>query len=118
MMSVAGGSMMRLPTNISNYCAEPDWSTAKPNMIAFTAAVGASFQVAIYDLSSRQSQIVTRGGGDSIEPCWLADGRHLICTARSAGVRQLKIVDTETGRMTMISPAALGQASQANYWKR
>ncbi len=117
-MSAAGGAMTAVPTNISGYCAEPDWSRAKPNMIAFTAGVGGGFQVAIYDMSTRQSQIVTKGGGDAIEPCWLADGRHLLFTSRAGSSRQIKILDTETGRATAISPASIGQVSQANYLKR
>ena len=117
-MSVAGGAMTPVPTNISGYCAEPDWSRAKPNMIAFTAGVGGGFQVAIYDMSKRQSQIVTRGGGDGLEPCWLADGRHLLYTLRSGSTRQIKILDTETGKTTTISPSSLGQVSQVNYLKR
>ncbi|MBK8479478.1 MAG: PD40 domain-containing protein [Opitutaceae bacterium] len=117
-MAASGGGATRLPTNISGYCAEPDWSRAKPNMIAFTAAVGSGFQIAIYDSSTRQSQIITKGG-DSVEACWLADGRHILYTSRSANVRQIKIVDTESPKAPVtISPSALGQVSQANYIKR
>ncbi len=117
-MSAAGGAMTAVPTQISGYCAEPDWSRAKPNMIAFTCGVGGGFQVAIYNMNTQQSQIVTKGGGDAIEPCWLADGRHLLFTSRSGSTRQLKVLDTETGRATVISPASIGQVSQANYLKR
>ena len=53
---------------------------------------------------------------DAIEPCWLADGRHLIYTAREANQRSLWILDTETRKTRRISPSALGQASQASYW--
>ena len=118
-MSAAGGAMTAVPTNISGYCAEPDWSRAKPNLIAFTAGVGSGFQIAVYDMSTRKSEIVTRGG-DAIESCWLADGRHLLCTRRSAGSRQIVIVDTEnTARNPVaISPSSLGQVSGANYLKR
>jgi TolB protein len=118
-MSAAGGAMTALPTNISGYCAEPDWSRAKPSMIAFTCGVGGGFQVAVYDMSTRQSTIITRGG-DAIEPCWLADGRHLLFTRRSGSTRQLMIVDTEnpTRPPVAISPASIGQVSQANYIKR
>lgn len=118
-MSAAGGAMTPVPTNISGYCAEPDWSRAKPNLFAFTCGVGGGFQVAVYDTSTRQSQIVTKGGGDSIEPCWLADGRHLLYTSRSGSTRQIKIIDTESPKQPVtISPSALGQVSQANYIKR
>ncbi len=116
-MSVAGGAMTPLPTNISGYCAEPDWNRAQPNLIAFTCAVRSGFQIAVYDLNARRSEILTKGG-DSIEPCWLADGRHLIFTRRAANSRQLAILDTETGKVTPLNQPALGQVSQANYLKR
>lgn len=118
MMSIAGGTMTRVQTSISGYCAEPDWSTANPNKITFTAGVGGSFQVAVYDLSTREAKILTRGAGDGVEPCWLADGRHIIYTVRSAGVRRLAIVDSESGRTTTLNAPSLGNIFQASYWKR
>lgn len=122
MMPVAGGTMTRVQTNISGYCAEPDWSSAKPNKIVFTARVGGGFQVAVYDLSTREGKIVTRGPGDVIEASWLADGRHVICTVRSAGVRRLAILDTEwagpSPKLTTLNAPRLGNIQQANYWKR
>lgn len=120
-MSAAGGAMTPLPTNISGYCAEPDWSRAKPNLIAFTCGVGGGFQVAVYDMNTRTSRIVT-SGADYIEPVWLADGRHILCTKRAGSSRQFVIVDSESVaknfRPAVISPASLGAVSQANYLKR
>lgn len=117
LMSAAVGSPpQRLPTNISGYCAEPDWCRWDANKLAFTTAVGKRYQVAVYDFSSRQAEVVSAAALDAIEPCWLADGRHLIYTAREANQRSLWILDTETRKTKRISPAALGQASQASYW--
>lgn len=122
MLSVAGGTITPVATNLSGYCAEPDWSTAKPEKIAFTVAVGGSFQIAVYDLNTRQGKIITRNKGDGVEPCWLADGRHIIYTVRSAGVRRLAIVDAESemqnGKSTTLNAPSLGNISSANYWKR
>ncbi|MFT3830011.1 MAG: biopolymer transporter Tol [Opitutaceae bacterium] len=123
-MSAAGGAMTPLPTNISGYCAEPDWSRAKPNMIAFTCGVAGGFQIAVYDMNTRQSRIITSGGAgtDYLEPVWLADGRHILCTKRAGSSRQLVIVDSESEarnfRAAVISPASIGQVSQGNYLKR
>jgi len=117
LMSAAVGSPpQRLPTNISGYCAEPDWCRWDANKLAFTTAVGKRYQVAVYDFSSRQAEVVSAAALDAIEPCWLADGRHLIYTAREANQRSLWILDTETRKTRRISPSALGQASQASYW--
>jgi TolB protein len=117
-MSSAGGAVTPVPTGYSSYSAEADWNRVKPNLIAFTAGTaGGGFQIALYDTSTRQSQILTRGA-DSVEPCWLADGRHLVYTSRSAGVSQLKVLDTDTGKATLISPSSLGKVCQASFLKR
>jgi len=115
-MSVAGGAARRVPTNISRYCSEPDWSRADANKIAFTMRIGSGFQIATYDFSKsgEPARQVSNAPFDAIEPCWLADGRHLIYTARDRQTSRLCILDTETGRSTTISPAALGAALQAN----
>ena len=110
-----GGGVRRLPTNISGYCAEPDWSRAAPNKIAFTIAVNKRFQIAVYDMNARgPAKQVSKAPFDAVEPSWLADGRHLVFTARSANQRSLWILDTESGKATRISAAQLGSCSQAS----
>ena len=118
MPAAAGAQPQRLQTNISRYCAEPDWCRWDPDKIAFTIAVGRGYQVAVYSFSTGQAKQVSKAPLDGIEPCWLADGRHLIYTAREAGRRSLFLLDTESGRTTRISPSVLGQVSQASYWYR
>jgi TolB protein len=114
-MPSTGGQMSRLPTNISKYCAEPDWSAAEPSKIVFTAGVGRGYQVAVYDQKAGTSKIVSKAPTDAIEPVWLADGRHVICTFRAANTRSIYIVDTESGKATRISPTAFGNAGSPSY---
>ena len=116
MPAAVGAQPQRLLTNISGYCAEPDWCRWDANKIAFTMAVGRRYQIGVYDFSTRQAKQVSNAPLDAIEPCWLADGRHLIYTARQANQRSLWILDTETSKATRISPSALGEVSQASYW--
>ncbi|HUG11769.1 MAG TPA: biopolymer transporter Tol [Opitutaceae bacterium] len=113
-MSAAGGAMTRVPTNISGYCAEPDWSVGNPNKIVFTIAMGSRFVLAVYDFSTGKSTTVATGPGDAIEPSWLADGRHVVFTARGPNTRRTMIVDTETGKATRLSGDGLGQVSHAH----
>jgi len=115
LMPASGGTMQRLPTDISRYCAEPDWSAADPNKIVFTAGVGRGYQIAVYDLAARSSKIVSKAPTDAVEPVWLADGRHVICTYRGANTRRLYILDTESGKATPLSPQSFGLASNASY---
>ena len=114
-MSATGGAMTRLVTSVSNYCAEPDWSAADPKKIAFTAGVGRGFQIAVYDFGAGKGQIVSKAPMDAVEPVWTADGRHVICTFRSASSRALYLLDTETGRATRLSPTAAGDVGNAAY---
>jgi TolB protein len=115
MMSAGGGTPTRLATNISGYCAEPDWSAANPNKIAFTAKMGSKYQIGVFDLAARASKIVTKAPTDAIEAVWLADGRHIVCTFRGANTRSLYLVDTESSKATRLSPTSFGNALGAAY---
>ena len=116
LMSVAGGGMQRIPTNISGYCAEPDWNRVDPNKIAFTIRIVRGYQVAVYDFSKRASVQASRAPFDGIEPSWLPDGRHLVYTARDRNTSRLCILDTETGKSTPISPTNFGPTLQGSVW--
>jgi TolB protein len=115
-MPVNGGAPTRLTSGISSYCAEPDWSRANPNRIAFTIRVGRNFQIAVYDFSKRASEQVSKAPFDGVEPNWLPDGRHLVYTARTSTTSRVCILDTETGKSTPISPTSFGSTLQANVW--
>lgn len=115
-MRAAGGDMTRIPTNISGNCTEPDWNPRDPNLVAFTAAVGGRFAVAVYDFSKRQSRFLTQGSGDAVAPCWTSDGRHLVYTARTSSTSRLMLLDTHTGKSTPLSSQQLGKVSHADFW--
>jgi TolB protein len=114
-MSAGGGGATPLATG-STYAAEPDWSRANPNRIACTVKVGGRYQIAVYDLSRGKAEVVSKAAFDGIEPCWLADGRHLVYTARDRSTNVLCILDTESGKSTAISHGFAGGALQANVW--
>lgn len=115
-MPAGGGNMRRIPTNISGYCAEPHWNPRYPNLIAFTAAMGGRFAVAVYDLNTRESRWVSRESGDAVYPVWTNDGRHLIYTARTPTASTLMLLDTESGKAAPLSGRAAGKVSQADFW--
>lgn len=102
-MSASGGAPQRLNVGFS-YAAEPDWSRANPNKIACTVRVGGRYQIAVYDLATGSGKVVSKANFDGIEPAWLADGRHLVYTARDRSTSVLCILDTETGKSTPITP--------------
>ena len=114
-MSANGGGMTRLKTDVSRYCAEPDWSKGDPNKIVFTAGVNKGYQTAVFDFTTNTAKIVSHAPMDAIEPAWLGDGRHVVVTFRAANTRSLWVLDTESGKATRLSPASFGQASNASY---
>ncbi len=113
-MPAAGGTARRLPTRISGYCAEPDWSRADPTKVAFTARIGKGYQIAVYDLKGGLAKQVSKQPVDAVEPSWLADGRHVVFSSRSAGASSLWILDTENGKATQLSSASAGKCSHAS----
>jgi TolB protein len=115
LMPAGGGGVQRLGVGYS-YADEPDWSRAAPNKIACTVRTGGRYQIAVYDFSKGKAEIVSKAPFDGVEPCWLADGRHLVYTARNASESRLCILDTESGKSTPISPASFGSALQGSVW--
>jgi TolB protein len=113
-MPSTGGPMRRIPTNVSRYCSEPAWNPVDASRIAFTAAVGGGFQIAVYDAETGSSEILT-GGPSSVEPAWLRDGRHLVFTRRDAGRTRLMLLDTETKQVVPLHQPGFGDASSASY---
>lgn len=114
-LSTAGGTPQRLVSGFG-YTAEPDWSRAKPNLIACTVRVGGRYQIAVYDIAKGKAEVVSAADFDGVEPAWLPDGRHLIYTARSASTNRLCVLDTETRKSTAVSPASFGSALQGSVW--
>lgn len=114
-VSAVGGPARRLPTNVSSYCSEPAWNPLKENLIAFTAAVGGGFQIALYDAATRSSKILTQVNDSAVEPAWLNDGRHLIFTHRQKGRMRLMLLDTESGKVSPLHVSSFGDASSASF---
>jgi TolB protein len=117
-MAAYGGTPQRVTFDTSSYCAEPDWSRASPDKVAFTMRVGANYQIGVLSLSKEHGDQVSKAPFDGVEPSWLPDGRHLVYTARTAYSSRICILDTETGKSTPISPSSFGPTMQANVWSR
>jgi len=114
-ISASGGPMRRIPTNVSSYCAEPVWNPLNPNQIAFTAAVGRGFQIALYDATKGGATILTSEADDAVEPTWMNDGRHLVFTKRQNGRTRLMLLDTETKQVKPLHTPSFGDASSASF---
>lgn len=115
LMAAGGGAPRRLSTGLGTYAAEPDWSRTDRNKIACTVRVGGRYQIAVCDAATGRGKVVSKASFDGVEPSWLADGRHLVYTARDRSSSFLCILDTETGNSTRLGSVASG-AMQASVW--
>lgn len=111
----SGGNPKRIPTNISGYCAEPDWNPRHAHLILFTVASGKEFELALWDATSGKATIVTKGPGDAVDPRWLRDGRHALYTERTGTYRRIMVLDTISGQTRPLHNTSLGNTSQATY---
>src|SRR6202142_1668662 len=95
-MPAYGGAPQRVTYDTSAYCAEPDWSRASPDKVAFTMRVGRNYQIGVLTLSKAHGDQASKAPFDGVEPSWLPDGRHVVYTARTAYADRICILDTET----------------------
>ena len=114
-MPAQGGAPRRLVTGYS-FSSEPDWSRTNPGKVVCTVRVGGGrFQIAVVDVATGQTKVVSKATFDAVEPSWLADGRHIVYTARDKTTSVLGILDTETGKSTPLGQ--LNSATeQASVW--
>jgi TolB protein len=77
---------------------------------------GGNFQIAVVDLATRTAKVVSKAPYDAVEPSWLADGRHVVCTMRDRRTSVLAVLDTETGNSYPVS--TVNPAMQASVWTR
>ena len=114
-MDIEKGSVERLKTGLSSYLDQGDWNPTNSDLIAFTMLVGGKFQIGLYDIVQKKGRVLTSDSTDSIDPCWLNDGRHLIFTRKSKDQRQLCLLDTKNTRVMPLSSKKFGKASQADF---
>lgn len=114
-IAASGGSMRRLPTNISGRCSEPAWNPVDKNQIAFTAAVAGGSQIVVYDRREQKSEILTKVSGSAVEPEWLSDGRHLLFTQKHNGAKRLMILDSKTKKVSALHKSNFGETSSATF---
>ena len=90
------GRLRPITTTIkSREMTEPSWNPLESNLIAFSASIQGYSQIAIHDLKTGKSELLSSNTNDE-GPCWTNDGRHLLFSSQRGGKHQLKILDTWT----------------------
>ena len=108
-ISAGGGSGRRISTG-HGYCTKPSWSP-DGKKIAFNVRDGGSFQVAVLDLASNATRVVT-GGDEARDPVWGPDSRHILFTQGG----NLMLLDVQTARKVALL-SGLGAISEP-AWTR
>jgi TolB protein len=81
--------------------ASPDWSP-DGRSVAFHAMVGQAFQIMTISLRDRGVKQLTSEGRNE-DPSWAPDGRHITFTSNRTGVKQLWVIDVETGHSRQLT---------------
>ena len=119
-MSASGGMPQRVSYDTdASYCAEPDWSRANPDKVAFTMKVGPQYQIGVLDLSKRHGEQVSQGA--------VRRHRALVAAGRAAPGLHGAHVDHEPDlhprhgdgqEHAASAPSSFGPALQASVWSR
>ncbi len=103
-ISASGGAGSKLDAGYG-YCTEPSWSP-DGKKIAFNMRQNGNFAVAIYNLGSGNTRVVT-SGDDAEDPTWARDSRHLFF----AQDRAVYLLDVQTGKQVKVI-SGLGKISE------
>ncbi|MGA0333441.1 MAG: DPP IV N-terminal domain-containing protein [Kiritimatiellia bacterium] len=91
-ISASGGAPRRL-TRGGGQNLSPNWG--KNGLIAYTTRRGGLFQIAVIDPNSGDSRFVSPPDADYEDPCWAADGYHLVASRTIRGQSSLYILDMQ-----------------------
>lgn len=87
-----------------NYRSDPDWSP-DGRSIAYTERLNGRFQIRTINPTGSAPKYRTSEGVNE-QPSWAPDGRHIVFTSSRSGVRQLWVMDIETGRTRQLTQSA------------
>lgn len=87
-----------------NYRSDADWSP-DGRMIAYQERTNGKFQIRTINPSGSAPKPRT-SEGENEQPSWAPDSRHLVFTSSRTGVRQLWVMDLETGRVRQLTKSA------------
>jgi TolB protein len=103
----SGGASRKVSTG--GYSSEPAWNPVLPNQIAYTQGNCAGIGVA--DLGGASFTVSVKGGQSVSHPAWCADGRHVVVTLGSGKSTKLGLLDTQSGKVSVISGTQFGSCS-------
>ncbi|MCK4412213.1 MAG: PD40 domain-containing protein [Candidatus Eisenbacteria sp.] len=97
----ADGSNLQQLTFSGEWNDSPDWSPAG-SRIVHVCQIGGRFELALIDVQGFGWRRLTVGGGCE-NPRWAPDGRHVVFALTQAGVRNLWILDADSGNLRQLT---------------
>jgi TolB protein len=93
----------------TTYNDNPAWS---PNgdQIAYTSREGRQFQIRLYNLNTKKSEVMTTGSGSCEQPSWSPDGRFLIYRQRENSRYNLIIQRVGSAETRQLTFSGTGQS--------
>ncbi|HUQ70625.1 MAG TPA: Tol-Pal system beta propeller repeat protein TolB [Planctomycetaceae bacterium] len=113
-MDADGSNPVRITFN-DTWADRATWSPAPFNEIAYAGQTGPGFDIKIYDVSTRQTRIVTDGAGSNESPAFSPNGRHIAFTSTRAGKAQIYTIARDGKQLTRITSAG---ANTYPHWSR
>lgn len=80
----------------------PQWHPERL-LLTYSAPVGKSAHIFLYDVKTRQSKQVSRGHGAFHSPSWSPDGKWLALASRQKGKQHLYIMNPEDAMMNQLT---------------
>lgn len=93
-MNADGTGLRRI--SFDQHCDRPTWS--RLNYIAYTTGSGPGHDIAVIDLSTMQTRILTDGLGSNSSPTVAPNGRHIAFVTTRWGKEQVAIIDYPDGK--------------------
>ena len=94
----ADGSNLTMLPSVGIDAVTPAWSADGKIAYATRPQRSGGYVLAVYNLNTKENEIVSKGEGSWESPGWAADNRQVVCKRTLNGKSSLWIVDTVTGR--------------------
>ncbi len=102
-MDAEGANQRRL-TSEGTYNDGAAWSP-DGDSIAYTSRRDGQFQIAVTNVVSLETKVLTSGAGENQSPAFSPDGRKIVFTSRRAGGKQLYVMDLDGGNVRQLTTA-------------
>jgi TolB protein len=100
-MDSEGASQRRLSFE-GEYNDGAAWSP-DGDLVAYTSRRGGRFQIAVTNVVTLETKVLTSGGSENESPSFSPDGRKLVFSSNRSGKKQLYLMDLDGGNLRQLT---------------